>query len=281
MIDAIYAREPLWSRALRFLILATILFALLFPLLEMVSTALKDRKVLYTWPPTWCPASPQWNNFSAIWSDVPLALYFWNSLVIAGGATLLNAAAGIPAGYALARLRFPGRQLFLYFIIGTQMFSPVVLLLALFLMLNVMGLLNTHLALIVINATVALPFTIWMMTAYFSTVPQEIEEAAVLDGAGRFRILVDHFLPIAAPGIVTAMTFSFVMAWNEFLLALTFLSDARLRPLTTGIYSFVGRYEIQWHLLMAASLVAIVPVFVGFLLIQRRLAAGLAAGAVK
>jgi multiple sugar transport system permease protein len=258
MIEAIYAREPAWSRLLRFALLLVLLLALLFPFVEMISTALKDRKVIYTWP-----------------------LYLWNSAVIAGGATLLNALAGIPAGYALARFRFPGRQLFLYFIIGTQMFSPVVLLLALFLMLNVMGLLNTHLALIVINATVALPFTIWMMTAYFSTVPLEIEEAAVLDGAGKLRILVDHFLPIAAPGIVTAMTFSFVMAWNEFLLALTFLSDARLRPLTTGIYSFVGRYEIQWHLLMAASLVAIVPVFAGFLLIQRRLAAGLAAGAVK
>ena len=266
---------------MRFAILVLLLGALLFPFLEMVSTALKDRKVLYTWPPVWFPAAPQWQSFSAIWSDVPLALYFWNSTIIAGGATLLNGLAGIPAGYALARLRFPGRQFFLYFIIGTQMFSPVVLLLALFLMLNVMGLLNTHAALIIINATVALPFTIWMMTAYFSTVPQEIEEAAVLDGAGRLRILIDHFLPIAAPGIVTAMTFSFVMAWNEFLLALTFLSDAKLRPLTTGIYSFVGRYEIQWHLLMAASLVAIVPVFVGFLVIQRRLAAGLAAGAVK
>jgi multiple sugar transport system permease protein len=281
MIEAIYAREPAWSRLLRFALLLVLLLALLFPFVEMISTALKDRKVLYTWPPVWFPAAPQWQNFSAIWVDVPLALYLWNSAVIAGGATLLNALAGIPAGYALARFRFPGRQLFLYFIIGTQMFSPVVLLLALFLMLNVMGLLNTHLALIVINATVALPFTIWMMTAYFSTVPLEIEEAAVLDGAGKLRILVDHFLPIAAPGIVTAMTFSFVMAWNEFLLALTFLSDARLRPLTTGIYSFVGRYEIQWHLLMAASLVAIVPVFAGFLLIQRRLAAGLAAGAVK
>jgi multiple sugar transport system permease protein len=120
-----------------------------------------------------------------------------------------------------------------------------------------------------------------MMTAYFSSVPEEIEEAAVLDGAGKLRILIDQFLPIAAPGIVTAMTFSFVMAWNEFLLALTFLSDAKLRPLTTGIYSFVGRYEIQWHLLMASALVAIVPVFVGFLLIQQRLAAGLAAGAIK
>lgn len=281
MIDAVYAREPVWSRSLRFAVLGVILVALLFPFLEMLSTALKERKVLYTWPPVWFPAAPEWGNFSAIWTDVPLAHYFWNSTIIAGGATLLNAAAGIPAGFALARLRFPGRQLFLYFIIGTQMFSPVVLLLALFLMFNVMGLLNTHLSLIVINATVALPFTIWMMTAYFSSVPQEIEEAAILDGAGRLRILVDHFLPIAAPGIVTAMTFSFVMAWNEFLLALTFLSDAKLRPLTTGIYSFVGRYEIQWHLLLAASLVAIVPVFVGFLLIQQRLVAGLAAGGVK
>lgn len=247
----------------------------------MLSTALKPRATLYTFPPAWFPATPAWGNFLAIWTDVPLALYFWNSTVIAGGATLLSTLVGLPAGYALARFRFPGRQLFLYFIIGTQMFSPVVLLLALFLMLNAMSLLNTHIALIVINAAVALPFTVWMMTAYFSSVPVEIEEAAILDGAGKLRILIDHFLPIAAPGIATAMTFSFVNAWNEFLLALTFLSDAKLRPLTIGIYSFVGRYEIQWHLLLAASLVAIVPVFLGFLLMQRQLVAGLASGGVK
>jgi multiple sugar transport system permease protein len=281
MIDALYAREPVLGRTIRFLLLVVLLVALLFPFIEVVSTALKARKVLYTWPPVWFPAAPDWQNFAAIWSDVPLALYFWNSAVIAGGATLLNGLAGIPAGYALARFRFPGRQVFLVFIVGTQMFSPVVLLLALFLMLNVMGLLNTHLALILINAAVALPFTVWMMTAYFSSIPVEIEEAAVLDGAGKLRILLDHFLPMAAPGIVTALTFSFVMAWNEFLLALTFLSDAKLRPLSTGIYSFVGRYEIQWHLLMAAALIAIVPVFVGFLLIQKRLVAGLASGSVK
>jgi multiple sugar transport system permease protein len=156
-----------------------------------------------------------------------------------------------------------------------------VLLLALFLMLNFMRLLDTHLALVLINAATALPFTIWMMTAYFSSVPQEIEEAAIIDGASRTRIMISLFVPIAAPGIATTMTFSFVNAWNEFLLALTFLSDARLRPLTTGIYSFVGRYEIQWHYLLAASLIAIAPVFAGFLLVQRRLVAGLAAGAVK
>jgi multiple sugar transport system permease protein len=281
MIDQLYARERIAVKLVRFLLLFAILVALLFPFVEMISTALKARKVLYSWPPTWFPAEPAWSNFSQIWIDAPLASYFLNSFIIAGGATLLNAAVGIPAGFALARFKFPGRQMFLYFVIGTQMFSPVVLLLALFLTMNSLGLLNTHLSLILINATVALPFTVWMMTAYFASIPQEIEEAAILDGCGKFAILWDHFLPIAAPGIVTAMIFSFILAWNEFLLALTFITDARLRPLSTGIYSFVGRFEVQWHLLMAASLVAIVPVFIGFLLIEKRLVSGLAVGAVK
>jgi len=281
MIGQLHRRERMAPKLTRALLVAVILVALMFPFFEMASTALKARSVLYAWPPVWFPAEPAWSNFRQIWADVPLAGYFYNSFVIAGGSMLLNAAVGIPAGYALARFRFPGRQMFLYFIIGTQMFSPVVLLLALFITMNTLGLLNTHLSLILINATVALPFTIWMLTAYFAAIPREIEEAAVLDGCGKFRILWDHFLPIAAPGIVTAMIFSFILAWNEFLLALTFITDARLRPLTTGIYAFVGRFEVQWHLLMAASLVAILPVFVGFLLIERRLVSGLAAGAVK
>ena len=281
MIEQLYGRESRASKVGRFTLLTLVMVLLLFPFVEMFSTALKARNTLYAYPPVWFPSPPAWANFVSIWIDIPLLTYFGNSLIIAGGATILNAVAGIPAGFALARFTFPGRRIFLYFLVATQMFSPVVLLIALFLMMNSFGLLNTHLSLILINATVALPFTVWMMTAYFATVPDEIEEAAILDGCGRLRMLWDHFLPIAAPGIVTAMTFSFIMAWNEFLLALTFLSDPNLRPLTTGIYSFVGRFEISWHLLMAASLVAITPVFAGFLLIQKRLVAGLAAGAVK
>ena len=189
----------------------------------------------------------------------------------------------IPAGFALARFRFPGRQMFLYFVIvATQMFSPVVLLLASFRMMNSLGLLNTLL--------VADPHQRHRGVALhgvdddrllLASIPQEIEEAAILDGCGKFAILCDHFLPIAAPGIVTAMTFSFVLAWNEFLFGADLHHRARLRPLTTGIYSFVGRFEMQWHFLMAASLVSIVPVFIGFLLVQRRLVSGLAVGAVK
>ena len=126
-----------------------------------------------------------------------------------------------------------------------------------------------------------LPFTIWMLTAYFSTVPREIEEAALLDNTGRWRMLWDHFIPISMPGIVTALTFAFVIAWNEFLFAVTFITDSELRPLTTGIYTFIGRTETQWNFLMAASVISVVPVFIGFLLVQRRLVSGLAAGAVK
>jgi multiple sugar transport system permease protein len=281
MIEQLDRQDSVASKTIRFALLAIIMAALLFPFLDMVSTALKARAVLYAYPPVWFPAEPAWSNFVRVWIDIPLARYFLNSITIAGGATLLSAAAGIPAAFALARFRFRGRQMFLYFIIATQMFSPVVLLLALYLMMNNMGLLNTHWSLIFINATLALPFSIWMMTAYFSTIPDEIEEAAILDGCGKWRILLEHFVPVAAPGIMTAMTFSFIMAWNEFLLALTFLSDPQLRPVTTGIYSFVGRFEIQWQLLLAASLVAIAPVFIGFLVIQRRLVSGLAVGAVK
>lgn len=260
---------------------AVVLAVMLFPFLEMLSTALKATPNLFAYPPTWLPEQLRWSNFVEVWSYVPLARYFLNSLVVAIGATVLNGLAAVPAGYALARLRFPGRQVFLYIVVATQMFSPVVLLIAFFKMMNSFGLLNTYWALIIINATVALPFTTWMMTAYFSTIHPEIEEAAILDGAGRLRILKDHFLPLAMPGIVTAMTFSFILAWNEFLFALTFINNPEMRPLTTGIYAFVGRFEIQWNFLMAASLLTTVPVFVLFLLIQRRLVSGLTAGAVK
>lgn len=267
------------------LLLATalllLLSLLLLPFWEMLSTAVKDRSDLSVYPSRWMPDQPMWRNFIDVWSYVPLARYFLNSLIIAIGATLLNALAAIPAGFALARLQFPGRRTFLYFVVATQMFSPVVLLIAYFQMMASLDLINSHWSLILVNSAVSLPFSIWLLTAYFSAIPMEIEEAAILDGAGRWRMLVRHFSPLALPGIATAMTFTFILSWNEFLFALTFINNSEMRPLTTGIYAFVGRNEILWNYLMTASLFAIVPVFVVFLLIQRRLVAGLTTGAVK
>lgn len=281
MSEAPYETGSRLMRLSAFALLWLIMAVLLFPFVEMISTSLKSRQDIVTWPPVWMPSSPVWRNYLEVWEIVPLAAYMRNSLIIAGGATLLNAAVAIPAAHALARFRFPGRRIFLYCVVATQMFSPVVLLLASFRMMSSFGLLNTHASLIFINATVTLPFTVWMLTAYFSTIPREIEEAALLDNAGRLRMLTDHVIPIAMPGIVTAMTFAFVIAWNEFLFAVTFISDPALRPLTTGVYTFIGRTETQWNYLMAASLISVVPVFIGFLMVQRRLVSGLAAGAVK
>ena len=272
------------SRLARFSGLALlwlILVVILYPFLEMISTALKSQPELSHYPPVWFPPKPLFSNFIDVWTQIPLATYLRNSVIIAGGSTLLNGVVAIPAGYALARFRFRGRQTFLHIVVATQMFSPVVLLLATFRMMFSFGLLNTYWSVIFINATTTLPFTIWMLAAYFSTIPREIEEAAILDNAGRWRMLIDHFVPIAMPGIITAMTFAFVISWNEFLFAVTFITDQNLRPLTTGIYTFVGRTETLWQFLMAASLISILPVFVGFLIVQRRLVSGLAAGAVK
>ncbi|HQZ11862.1 MAG TPA: carbohydrate ABC transporter permease [Devosia sp.] len=261
--------------------LCIVLAVLLFPFVELISTALKTRQDLALFPPVWFPPNPAWANFIDVWSIVPMLTYVQNSVIVSVGSTALNAVVAIPAAFALARFRFPGRQAFLYFVIATQMFSPVVLLLATFRMMFSFGLLNTYWSLIFINATVTLPFTVWMLTSYFSTVPREIEEAALIDNTGRWRMLWDHFIPICMPGIVTALTFSFVIAWNEFLFAVTFVTSPEMRPLTTGIYTFIGRTETQWNFLMAASAISIVPVFIGFLLVQRRLISGLAAGAVK
>lgn len=273
--------DPASRRAVQLMLLTGILTLLMLPFVVMISTALKSPQEIARFPPTWIPEQPQPGNFLDVWTYVPLARYFFNSFLIAGGAMLLNAVCAVPAGFALARLRFPGRHAILILVIATQMFTPMILLIASFQLMTTLRLMNTYWSLILISATVALPFTIWMTTAYFSTIPDEVEEAAVMDGAGRFRMFVDHFLPLSAPGVITAMTFSFIIAWNEFVFALTFIATPDMRPLTTGIYAFVGRIDIQWQYLMAASILSIVPVFLLFLLVQRRLVSGLTAGAVK
>lgn len=257
------------------------MLVLLAPFFVMVTTALGTSQSFSELPATWWPRHIAWSNFSTAFRAIPLARYFLNSIIIAGGATAVNAVVAIPAAFALARLKFTGRRSFLIFIIATQMISPIVLLIASLKLMLGLHLYNTYWALILMDATISLPISTWIMTAYLSGIPQEIQDAAVLDGVGYWRMLKDHFLPLGRPGILTALVFSFVIAWNEFIFALTFVTSPALRPLTTGIYAFVGEAQVQWNYLMAASLLSVVPVFVVFLFVQRRLAAGLTAGAVK
>lgn len=260
---------------------ALALFVLLFPVLVMISTALKTINDVYRVPPIWVPPTMAWENFAEIWTRYPLASYIRNSVIIAGGSTLLNLLAAVPAGYAVARLRFRGRTVFMLLLLVIQMFSPVIVLIPLFKVMAHLHLLDTYWSLIVTNTVFTLAFSIWMLASYFRSIPVEIEEAALVDGCSRGRAIVQVAIPLAAPGVVTTIVYIFITVWNEFVFALTFVTRTEMRTMTVGLYNFVGRWTVQWHHLMAAALVGVVPVVILFMLVQRHLVRGLTLGAVK
>jgi multiple sugar transport system permease protein len=247
----------------------------------MLSTMLKSAEEVYTNPPYWIPKSWKFSNLIRLWSEFDFAVYLKSSLIISLGSLLLNTLLTVPAAYAVARLRFVGRGVILYLFLVIQMFSPVIVVISLFKTMAALKLLDTYLSLILANAVFTIAFTIWMMNGYFRSIPIEIEEAALIDGCSRVQTITKIMLPIAVPGLVTTMIYSFIAAWNEFLFGLTFIQSKQKMPLVLGLYNFVGRWTTQWELLNAAAFVALVPVLVLFYLIEKRLVAGLAGGAVK
>jgi len=264
---------------LAFLVL--ILAISIFPFLYMLSTALRPRAEIFRFPPSWLPDTWAWGNFVDVWSAAPLLNYLTNSILVAGGSTIINLALAVPAGYALARLEFPGRELFRQLLLITQMFSPVVLIIGLFRFMTTVHLTDTPWSLILTYAALSVSFSTWFLAGYFRSIPEEIEEAAMVDGASRIGALVRVILPSMTPALVAATVFAFIWAWNDFVIALTFISSPDKRTLPLGIYSFLGQYTVEWHYLMAAALIAVVPVVVLFLSIERYLVKGLTAGAVK
>ncbi|HYG58415.1 MAG TPA: carbohydrate ABC transporter permease [Symbiobacteriaceae bacterium] len=261
--------------------LGLVLIVSLFPFLYMASTALRPRAEIFRYPPAWLPQVWAWRNFVDIWTAVPLARYVLNSVIIAGGSTVLNMLCAIPAAYALARLKFRGRKLLRHLLLTTQMFSPIVLIIGLFKLVVAAHLQNTYLSLIMTYAALSVAFSVWFLAGYFEAVPEEIEQAAQVDGCSRLGALTRVVLPMSAPAIIAALVFAFIWAWNDFMIALTFVSTPEMRPLTLGIYSFLGQYLIEWHYLMAASLVTVVPVVLLFFSIEKYLVKGLTAGAIK
>jgi multiple sugar transport system permease protein len=195
--------------------------------------------------------------------------------------TIIVVLAATPAAYYTARHRFPGRSAFLLIVLVTQMFSPTALVVGLYRQFFNLGLVDTYAALILTNAAFNLAFAIWILRAFFASIPREIEEAALVDGCGRFRTLVQVVLPLSLPAIVTAVIFAFIAAWNEYIVALTLMADPTRKPLTVGITAYVTAYVQHWNHLFAASVLAIVPVVVLFATIERHLVGGLTAGSVK
>ena len=253
----------------------------LAPYVVMVCTALKPEGELRMTPPRLTPIQWRPGNVLEVLGDPSFQGWLYASLVVALTSTTIVVLAATPAAYYTARHRFPGRSAFLLVVLVTQMFSPTALVVGLYRQFFDLGLVDTYAALILTNAAFNLAFAIWILRAFFASIPREIEEAAAVDGCGRLRTLVQVVLPLSLPAIVTAVIFAFIAAWNEYIVALTLMADPARKPLTVGITSYVTAYVQHWNHLFAASIIAIVPVVVLFAMIERHLVGGLTAGSVK
>lgn len=275
---------PRTRRQLRTWIIAgaAYLIAIIFllPYLEMLVMAVRPNNELglaTIFPKHWTFA-----NFTTLWSGSGLGGSIGTSLQIAAGATVIVLLVALPAAYCTARRRFRGRTAFLLLVLATQMFQPAAMLVGVQREFTNFGVPPT-LSLIIINAGFNLAFAVWILNAFFSSIPVELEEASMVDGLGRIGALIRITLPLAAPGIVTALIFTFISAWNEFLVALTLSlgQSPSQQPLTVAINQYIGQYSVDWGHLFAAGLVATVPVIILFAFIERRVVSGLTAGAVK
>ena len=274
------SKRKSWQTILLYAFAIILCIVILYPYFVMLITALKDNKEMYAidhiLPDVW-----QWSNFADIWTAAPVFKYLANSMIIAGGATLLAILCGIPAAYALARLRFKGKGIFMGAVIMSQMFSPVVLLVGIYRMMVNINLNDTIFGLILLNAAFNQAFAIWLLRGTFMGISPEMEQAAKIDGCGTVRALIKVLLPMAAPGIITTLIFVFINAWNEYTIALTLISTDIFKPITVGINVFYGFNFIQWQYLFATSLFATIPVVILFLIIEKHLVAGLTSGGVK
>lgn len=257
-------------------------FVFAIPFLWMILTSLRPPSELFTSGLQIFPReSVYWESYVRIWGSGNFDRYFLNSLFVSSVATLVSVGLSVLAGLGFARYRIVGGNTLLLSVLLSQLFPLVMLVPPLYSIMRELRVLDTHTSLIIAYITFALPFSIWMLTGYFRSIPVELEESAQIDGATRFGAYLRVTLPLAGPGIVATIIYCFILAWNEFLFATTFISTPSLRTLPIGLQAFIGQYQTDWNLLMAGAVVTTLPVVVLFVFLQRYLVAGLTAGAVK
>ena len=263
-------------------ILSPLMVVILFPYAVMFFTAIKPRAEIFAFPPRWLPSAPRWENFIDMWQATGFGPALLNSLYIAIASTALCLAVAIPAGYALSRFEFPAKGLYRQFLLITQMLSPIVLVIGIFRLMARLGLVDQLNSLVLAYGAFTLAFATWMLQSYFATIPKEFEEAALIDGANRAQSLARIFVPLAAPAVAVTAILTFIYSWNEFVLALTLLRSSALFTLQIKIYSLVGgRYTVEWDHVMAATLLATVPVAAVFAWLQRYMVRGMALGGLR
>ncbi|MDW4498464.1 carbohydrate ABC transporter permease [Sulfitobacter sp. D35] len=267
-----------------FLILL-LLFSVL-PMLWMLITSVKSQFAAIQYPPKFIPDNPTLEQYYRLLSPTneiggQFLRYMWNSIVVSTLTTIFGVAVAVPAAYAFARFRFPGRNALFFSVLFRNMFPAVVFLMPLFIMMRWMGLVNTHSSLVITYLTFGLPLSIWLLKGFYDNIPVELEQAARIDGCTRFQAFWMIVMPLSAPGIIATAIYSFITAWNEYVYALTFLNSDEKLTLPVGLQRFFTEYATNWPGLMAASFIMSVPVVVMFLVLQKYFVRALTEGAVK
>ncbi|MFD0616133.1 carbohydrate ABC transporter permease [Paenibacillus sp. GCM10027629] len=256
----------------------------LFPLYWLIVTSFKSEAEIFQSPQSWFPHTLYIKSYTEqlSGSSFDIMAGFRNSLFISVGSLIISTLLSIPAAYGVARFRFPGRHMFVLLFLVTQMLPASLLLTPLFILFKQIGLIGpSYWSTILANATAGIPFSVIMLRTYFATLPKELEESAKIDGCNTFTTFLRIMLPIAVPGVVVAAVFSFLFAWGDLIYGMTFISKEQLRPITAGIYNFLGFQSTSWNNTMAFGTVSMIPVALLFIFVQRYIVSGLTNGAVK
>ena len=266
-----------------YIMLGIISIFVLFPFYWMFLTSVKPPEDVLLTPPVWWPTRILFDNYVRVWTSIPLTKYLINSILYAALSTLLCILLASFAAYSLSRLHFRFKKMSLTIIIFTQLIPSTLILVPFYFMIYWAGLNNTIFAVVFAYTVWALPFCILMLRSYFTSIPVSLEESATIDGCGRFGILFRIVLPISLPGIMATAIFSFILAWNEFMWTSIVLTNSALKPLSVGLYDFVGKLGLSpvISLHMTAAVISAVPSLILFIFLQKYLISGLAAGAVK
>ena len=265
----------------RWALVLVALVIVVFPFYWMVNTSLKPASEIFLSPPTFISSNWSLDAYVTVLTQRPFARYFLNSLVVTLGTTLLSVTLAAFAAYGFTRFFPRGATPFIVFLLFTKMLPETLLIIPYFQLMSSLGLLNSYFALILAYSSFALPFSVWMLIGFFRSIPRDSDEAAKIDGASYLQTFFLVILPLARPGLVAVALFTFLIAWNSYLWALVLTTDASMHVLSVGVANMVGEYRVQWNELMAAAVIAAVPVMLLFSFLEKHLVNAITSGAVK
>ena len=269
------------TRTASYAILLLMTFLIIVPILWIISTSLKSPDAIWDTPIEVIPSEPTTENFQTLWISHPFLQYLKNSLIVVSSATFISVCVSTFAGYGISRFKFRGRGAYMSFLLATQLFPSIMLLIPYYKIFMTLGLIDNISALVITYVSFTIPFCTWMMRGYFAGISKDLDQAASIDGAGRIKVFTSVILPIAWPGVAATAIYAFIAGWNEYLFALSFINTDTKKTVSLGIGQLIGEYNILWGELMAGSLFALVPMVIIFVFFNRYLVSGLSAGAVK